>query len=382
MPTLDTSFTRDWLSSRRDELNGRFRLAKRRSSSLDAESVLALCAELLPPLGGDGEDGAAELLSAAWDLILLHAGRGTLSPRGGSNPAIATLFRETLPKLRPLLLARPRFLPGALSNAVENLGRRGEEFARKIVGVAGHLERGMDLPEAGALLAWRLGEARLRTEALKAAERLPVAATLQALGLDGWPSEAAALAIPALHADAWRRPEDAIEATTLAKLPKAAPRRLEDLRHELSAPPRAPLAEWEAVGSIGDFSGFDGHFDEPPLLLAAPDTSRHRFWAIAANGAFRIDADIYGWSCRPDAAAADFKVGEPKTRGFIASLLGTGDDGAPRLAPDGTLTSGGGSARFEDMAGATSFVAREDFVAWTVADSHRIRMRVARGAAV
>jgi hypothetical protein len=382
MPTLTASFARDWLTSRRDELNGRFRLAKRRSSSLDPEAVMALCADILPVMGGEGEEGAADLLSATYDLILLHAGRGTLAPRGGSNRGIAVLFRESLPKLRPLLLSRPRFLPGALSNAVENLGRRGEEFARGIVGVADSLERGADLADAGAVLAWRLGEAQLRQDALRAAEKLPAAAALKALRVGDWPSEAIALVLAALRTDAWRQPEEAISAETLAKLPKAAPRKLEDLRRELAAPPRAPLAEWEPVGSVGDFSGFDGPFDEPPLLLNGPETSRHRFWALAANGAFRIDADAFGWSCRADASAADFKLGEPKARGFIASLLGAGDDGAPQLAKDGTLTFGGESAKFEELSGATSFVAREGFVAWTIADSHRIRIRAARSAAV
>lgn len=381
MPTLTASFTRDWLSSRREELNGRFRIARRRSPSLDADAVLALCAELLPPLGGEGEPGADELLSTAYGLLLIHAGRGTLAPRGGSNPAISTLFRVTLPGLRPLLLARPRLLPGALSNAIENLGARGEEFARRIVEVATPLPRPGDLMDAGAVLAWRLGEARLRTEALRLAEGLPAAVTLAALRLPGWPTEAAALVIAALRADAWRRPEEAIAAATLEKLPKASPRKLEDLRKELSSPPRGLLASWSARGPIGNFSGFDGHFDEPPLLLAAPESSRHRLWALAANGAFRLDADVYGWSCRPDAAAADYKLGEVKPRGFIASLLGSGDDGGPRLAPDGTLTFGGESAKFPDMASSSSFVAREDFVAWTSPDSHRVRIRAAGGAA-
>ncbi len=381
MTTLTPSFTRDWLAGRRDELNARFRAAKRRSSSIDGEAVLGLCAELLPPLGGDGEEGAAELLSTAYNLLLLHAGRGTLARHGGSNAAIATLFRVTLPAIRPLLLSRPRFLPGALSNVVENLGARGEEFARQIVVVARHLHSPSDLMDAGAVLAWRLGEARLRVEALRLAEGIPAAATLAALKLDGWPTEAAALAIAALTADAWRRPEEAIPPATLEKLPKASPKKLEDLHREAAAPPRALLATWTPVGPIGNFTGFDGHFDEPPLLLAAPESSRHRLWALAANGAFRLDADVYGWSCRPDAAAADYKLGEVKQRGFIASLLGAGDDGGPRLAPDGTLAFGGESSKFPEMSGASSFVAREDFVAWTTPDSHRIRLRTATHAA-
>ena len=95
-----TGSARDWLAAKRAELNGRFRLAQRRFSQLNAESVLALCRELLPPLAGIGENGSADLLAAVYDLILLHAGRGTLAPGGGSSPGIGELLRTTFPRLR------------------------------------------------------------------------------------------------------------------------------------------------------------------------------------------------------------------------------------------------------------------------------------------
>lgn len=378
MPLLASSFTRDWLEKRRDELNGRFRVARRRYPALDPAAVIDLCAELLPPLGGAGEDGAADLLSSAYDLLLMHAGRGTLARQGGTNPGVAALFRETLPRIRPLLLSRPRFFAASLSNAVENLGRRGVEFARELPGIAAGLKRPAELLDAGAVLAWRLGDARLRDAALRVADRLPAAAALAALGAGSWPSEAAHPVVAALRADAWRRPEEALRPETLEGLPKAAPARLEKLRAALAQPPRTMLAAWKPAGPVGDFAGFDGPFDDPPLLLAAPDSSRHTLWALSGSGAFRLDADAFGWTWRADAAAADLKVGELKPRGFLASLLGQGDDGSPRLSPDGTLTSGGESAAFPGMAGASSCVTRPDFVAWTTPDSHRIRLRVAR----
>lgn len=381
-PAIASPVLRAWVASSREDLNARFQSAAREHPRLEGEAVLSLCAELLPPLAKEEGAGTAELLSSVYDLILLHAGRGTLAPGGGTSRGVTTLLRKVFPSLKTILLTRPESLPSEISNAVENLDDRGEALALRLPSLSSRLESGENFVAAMALCAWRLGNSRLREEVLEVAERLPAASRLEALDVGGWPSEAASLVTAALRADAWRRPEDAISAETLAKLAKASPRKLEDLRKELSSPPRAPLAEWASAGIIGGFAGFDGHFEEPPLLLDGPETSRHRFWALASNGAFRLDADVYGWSCRPDDAAADYKVGEPKTRGFIASLLGAGDDGAPRLAKDGTLTFGGESAKFEEMAGATSFVAREDFVAWTVADSHRIRIRVARAAAV
>src|SRR5262249_20242669 len=143
----------------------------------------------------------ADLLSAAYDLILLHAGRGTLSPEGGSVAGIGALLRDTFPRLRRLLLTRPRALPGALSNAVENLGARGVEFPRDLAAVADALRTGDELLEAGVVLAWRLGDARCRVKALEIAARLPPRAVLAALKLPAWPEPAAAVVVGALAAD-------------------------------------------------------------------------------------------------------------------------------------------------------------------------------------
>ena len=71
----------------------------------------------------------------------------------------------TFPRLRRLLLARPTDLPAALSNAVENLGGRGLELARGLADLADQVAGGDELLDAGAVFAWRLGEARLRARA-------------------------------------------------------------------------------------------------------------------------------------------------------------------------------------------------------------------------
>jgi hypothetical protein len=334
---------RDWLAAQRKELNGRFRLAQRRFPSLDADAVLALCRELLPPLAGPDAASAAELLSAVYDLILLHAGRSLLAP--GAQSGVAVLLRETFPALRPLLAARPRHLPGALSNAVENLGPRGVAFSRGLTTLAAHATRPEDLLDAGAVLAWRLGDARLRNAALGIAERLPSPATLAALGLSDWPAQAAPLIVAGLGANGWCRPEELLSQQTLAKLAKAPPDRLDRLRQDLATAPDAAAAEWRLAGRLGNFSGFDGHFDQPPVLLGAPaETGGHRFPVRCGPSAFRIDADAFGWVCQP-AAAADVPRAQAKP--------------PPRVKlPDRT----------------TSLVVRPGAVAYTTADSFRVRV--------
>lgn len=317
---------RDWLAARRDELNARFRAARRRFPRLDPAAVLGLCRELLPPLAGTGEPGIPELFGAVYDLILLHAGRGTLAPGAGSPTAV--LLREAFPRLRRLLLARPGFLPAALSNAVENLGPRGVELARGLAAVADDVPDADGLLDAGAVFAWRLGEARLRTEALDRAGKLPPRVTRAALGLTGVADEAVPGVLAALAADGWRRPEEALNPTS------------------------APKGTWALTARLGNFRGFDGHFLRPPLLLdAGPQATRHRFWVRADDTAYRIDADVFGWVCRPD-PAADFPVRAPAKKGRPAQL----------------------------PVGATSYVEADNLLAYTLPESFRVRVLTPRGA--
>jgi hypothetical protein len=364
----------DWLAAQRQTLNGRFRLALRRFPKLEPAPALALVRELIPPLAGDAEPGTPELLLAVYDLLLLHAGRGTLAPGGGSHPGIGILLRETFPKIRHLLLARPGVLPAALSNAVENVGRRGPEFARELVAVAENIREPDDLLDAGVVLAWRLGEPRLRAKALDVAARTPARAVLAALGVVSWPNSAASLLITALATDAWRPIGTLFTARTIDRLPSEIPERLAALRNRLAAPPAAPLSAWTAAACIGNFRGFDGHFDEPPVLLNAGDQGgRHRFWARCGDESFEVDADAFGWVCRP--ATVDFQPGKlAARRGRVASLLRRDKVDEPRLFADGTFELAGDSLRQPLFARASSFVATNSLLAFTLADSFRIRI--------
>jgi hypothetical protein len=261
---------RDWLAANREALNARFHRARRRFNRLDADTTLTLCRALLPRLAGT-EAGASDLLMSVYDLILLHEGRGLLAESG----ALRLLLSDIFPLLRPVLLQRPRTLPGALSNAVENLGPRGDDFVLGLNELAGRITTPEELLGTGALLAWRLGDARLRLAALDAAPRLPAGLALAALGISEQPEADAPALFARLAADAWTVPG--------RSLPEAAD-------------------GWRVAGQVGAFAGFGGHFEEPPVLVSAADTMRHRFWVCCGSEVFRLDADAFGWVCRPDPA--------------------------------------------------------------------------------
>ncbi|MDP2305647.1 MAG: hypothetical protein Q8P18_06440 [Pseudomonadota bacterium] len=257
----------DWLAEHRVRLNERFERSRRRFPSLDADEVLARLEAALPAVAG-AEPAAARLMDVVYDLVLLHAGRGAFA----RHPGLGVLLGETFAALRPTLLTAPTSLPGALSNAVENLGDVGEPWARALPGVVGTSADatggGLDaatLLDAGAVLAWRLGEARLRERALDRARGLPVATVRAALALGD-------IDVPTvlarLSADAWNDP---LESSDKA---------------------------WRRVGVAGGFSGFGGPFDAPPRVLDGGEP--HLFHVVSGGRFYRVDADRFGAHVRPE----------------------------------------------------------------------------------
>lgn len=251
----------DWLRRNRDGLNQRVRLARHLGGRPDGALLSAWLQRLLPALcarrAGDG------VLQAAFDLVLLLAAQSHLpAPDRAAGDAQGRLL-DALPDLVPALDARPDLL-AAWSNAVGNLGAPGIAFAAALPALAAACPP-VRLLEAGAVLAWRLGEPRLRRQALAIAATLP--AEVAAVALDV-PSGQVRDAITALTADAWRRPGRT--ATDLARL--------------------------------GDFTGFGGPFAVPPLLLDGTQT--HSLRVQCGGQRHRVVADAFGWRCLADTEAA------------------------------------------------------------------------------
>jgi hypothetical protein len=367
-----------WLSGRREDLNARFERMRRRYPRLDPAGVLDLLEKVLPPLA-EPAPGSEELLSAVYDLVLLHVARDALA----THPGLEVLLRQTFPGLRPLLLERPSALPAALSNAVEGLGIRGPAFAEGIAGVGAVAGGAATLLEAGGVLAWRLGEVRLRSAAMRAAPDLPPRALLAALDLPDWPGEAAPLALAAVRGDAWVAPRDRVADATLAAVPRLPAAQIAELAARLEAPPAVPLGRWRVSARVGDFSGFGGSFDSPPLVLDG-GADRHVVYARSGDACFRIDADVFGWSCRVE-PGVDLGVravdgGGPSLKRLVAKLSPA--RGRERLAADGTVEVGGEKATFPELAGANAFTVLPSALAASHGDSHRIRILTPRREAV
>jgi hypothetical protein len=332
-----------WLEPRRAALNERFERARRRSPALDPVDALARLASALPAVAGP-EPAAARLMDVVYDLVLLHAGRGAFA----RHPGLEVLLTETFAALRPFLLAAPASLPGALSNAVENLGDIGEPWVRALPDVAATLGESGGAPldaaallDAGAVLAWRLGEARLREKALARARTLPIATVRAALGLGDIDVGAV---LERLSADAWNDP--------LAPGDTA----------------------WRRAGVVGGFSGFGGPFDAPPRVL---DGGAPHVFHVASGGRFyRVEADRFGASVRP---GPDPGLGTREARkgNFLSGWM------APKggwAEPDGTFHLAEGKLVLREETGLDTWIRLGHVIVTARRDSHMLHVyTTARG---
>lgn len=336
---------RTFLGGRRDELNLRFLRMAQRYPKLHPDLALLQLAEILPLHAGD-EPAAERLLSTIYDLVLLHVARDAFS----RQPALATLLRTTLadPPLRRLALEAPDRLPAELSNAIENLGSKATAFAAQLGSLAARASNVEAFSLAGAVLAWRLGESRLRKPALAALASLDPVLWLTALGEERSGRDAMSVAA-ALRHEGWREP---------------------------STPAGDVKDGYEVVARLGRFTGFGGIFEHPPELVVtdADDLDdRHHFHARVGETIFRIEADCYGASLRP-AIPATLGAIRPalhptKTKSKNASFT---------LTHAGALQRDGSETLIPEIAGATSFLGRDRLVIVTLKDSHAIRVLAPR----
>lgn len=327
-----------------DRCNARFAEAKLRRPRLDPEALgrhlraaAAPVAEAAAQAGltpGDVDGVVDALFDVALDLV--GAGvAGTGAAASDRSPTATLLWQEVLPLLPGLLAREPRRVVAALSNAAWHLdGERGVIPARwldRLAAVSRLATGADDLLNAAAVAAWTAGMAHMRPAALRLLGALPDALARAALGLppDLGPG---ATELSRRLADPWYLPGR-----------DGGPRRL------------------AVVGRTGGFRGFGGPFLVPPGLVVHDD----RVLAFDDDAAFSLHADGFGAVLRREGSELPDDA--------------QGLTGESPLAPDGTVTWGGLTERFPELAGAASVAATPDLLAVVPRLSHRVVVVAATG---
>ena len=228
------------LAAARPDFNARVAAARHARPGFDEAAFYSVLRDGLDPIAVAIETVAPERLGAvvdaAYDIALMLVAQGLAGP-GSRQDAVNRLWAEVLPPLARAVAEQPFDTIATLSNAAVNIaatpGARVGEWLERMASLGDHLDS-QTREGIGVLAAWRAGMVHYRASALAAAETLPEAAVLAALGLDGDWSQVRA----SLDASPWWPGDPGIA---------------------------------ELGVEFGAFAGFGGPFSEPPQLRACPE---------------------------------------------------------------------------------------------------------------
>lgn len=316
------------LRSGRERYNARFAAAKRRWPEIDAESFAFFLESFVAPIVTLAEHqraGCAVVVTeAAFDVALDLVGQ-RLAGNQARQPAIHVLWAQVLGPLAKFVALDPARVLPALNNAAHHVastsGARSEEWLTQLARLGPQCATIDDVLRLGQVLAWRAGLAHFRRGGLDAANALPPALALAAVGappLAQWNEIRAQL-----ETDPWFDPR------TIAKDAGVVPKR-----------PRVARC-------AGAFRGFDGLFLQPPRVVAHRDhllvRSGDDVWVLCADGfgatlhrATPEEAAIQpdAWAKKPESLEAALELNELAGWGDITGAVQLGRT----LAITGSLT--------------------------------------------
>lgn len=280
------------LAARRGRFNARVAAMRHERQGFDTDAFAEAVRDRLDPLvaavAQAAPDRVAAVVAAAFDMALLLVARGLLGPRARGDVA-NRVWSDLGPVYAAPIAAAPRVCLGALTNASLRLsatpGVRVDDWLALMAKLA-RFAMSVEPRTLALIAAWRAGAAHYREAALAAADEVPEAVALTALGTSDatWTDIREQLA-----ANRWWTPDGTV-------------------------PDRGV--------EVGAFTGFGGLFDRPPEVRAAPEG----FHVRSGERHFLLVADAFGVTLHPASAdafdAADAPCSFPALRG---SALETDD---------------------------------------------------------
>lgn len=283
--TLSAVLVRE-LAVARPRFNGLVATARRARRGFDTAALADAVATRLDPLAVAVEavvpDRTALVVDAGFALTVTLVDHALSGER---RLLVDRVWREVAVPLAAAVAERPEPALAMLTNAALKLaatpGARIYEWMVRMAGLAPLVDANT-LAAAGQIAAWRAGMAHYRGGALAAAEGLPEALALAAIGAKGnWAEIRAALA-----ADRWWTPEG------------------------------------KAVGTrFGGFTGFGGPFAAPPEVRAGAEGVFVRSGARTGL----LVADAWGATLHP-ASVEEFDAARPAARAPTAPTGLPADD--------------------------------------------------------
>jgi hypothetical protein len=324
---LLTGSVADALRRGRDRYNTKFALARRTYATLEGAALGEhLRANVVPIVARIAPDAVDETFDALYDISLELIGKELFGaqPR---YPLMLAGWRRLLPAVPQLLVAEPRRVAGAVTNALYNLATqpaaRADEWLAAMERLGPACADVNSFLSLGQVAAWRAGLAHYREGGLEQARSLPETLARQVLGLaEDAPLEAA---LARLAADPWLKP------------------------------PRMNGAEkrLQVVSAVGAFRGFGGVFLCPPTV-------------VCDDGQFIVSDAENSWLLTADACGATLHRLGPAQPPRDATNPRFNINGLGKVVKDNH------SFQFPWLAGHTSQAANETTLAVTLPLSHSV----------
>jgi hypothetical protein len=249
------------LAAGRTQFNHRVTEARRRFPGFDTTSFAAFLDTgvdaMVSAVAAVQPERLVPVVLTAYDMALELTGQALAGPKA-RNPLVNQAWQDVAPQYARLIVDHPLEVLGSLSNAAVNLARfpnvRGTQWIQGMATLAPHMASLPQFQALGQFLAWRTGMAHFRSGAISAADQLPPACVLAAMGV---PASAA-----------WA-----------------------DIREQLLANPWwTPSGTVHPGMEIGSFSGFGGEFFVPPEVRPC----QGGFVVRSGQRHFLLVADTYG----------------------------------------------------------------------------------------
>lgn len=319
------------LQARRGYFNARFAQTQVTHPDLDGDAFLNVLRESVAPVvqavAQANPDTMLVVGQHLYDLALDLFADGLFT--GGS--IVEHVWRGLLPLLAPFLIQQPQRVAASVINAAYNISQtpdaRPQEWINTMRALAPLCANAGILLQAGQVAAWRAGMAQYRLGALQILKTLDVFLAHTIFGLDANSRNPDVSELHyALMANPWYDPTD-------------------------GRPQTADRKRIQIVKRVGAFRGFGGTFLSPP----------HVTWTaqgfVAGDGTenYLVMADVFG----------AVLVRTEKTKTESASL-------PFKLSRDGTVAVNGISAKFPELANATSSAGNQNTLAVTTDLSYAI----------
>jgi len=290
------------LKNNRDEINKRVEKARQHFPGLDLNAVKYGFKNVFEPLIKAVEnirpDQTGFVFSVVLDIFLLAVAKRyySLPEKRFTQTRLELLFEKLLPSLPEIVAESPTNFIGKLFNAGENLREKAQEFYTNLVKISDFITL-KNISEIGQVIAWTVGESRLRKHSLRLLEKLPPEFCIKLANIGDIPKskieEVAQYIILALKSDKWRKINNPFSPSFIEFLQNDKKITQELINKEtgtINFSDKRPLV---LFNDVGDYIGFKGNFSSPPRLIWGPNGTVIAYTAQGQIVFLNIDGNGY-----------------------------------------------------------------------------------------